>query len=136
MKLHTNQYEALEELHVYYLHKESGKLLVLDSYERVNSDTTIATFVEYKDKNQWFLYKDHKEYKGVIQYQAEIDLLEFQSDNNSMTVIETDDLSVTGVSEFGQELDAHNLGKSTLIPLFTKKYKELVEHIDDAPLPY
>ena len=133
MTLHSNQFDALEELHVYYLHKESGKLLVLDKIEGYTFADALATFVEYKDRNHKAYTED---YKGVIQYQAGLEHIHFESGDYSLAIIKTPDLTVTGVTEFGQDVEEYSLGDSTLIPLFAKKFKELEKHVEDVPLPY
>lgn len=133
MTLHSNQFDALEELHVYYLHKESGKLLVLDKVEGYTFADALATFVEYKDRNHKAYTED---YKGVIQYQASLELMHFESGDYSLATIKTSDLTVTGVTEFGQDVEAHSLGDSTLVPLFAKKFTDLEKHVEDVPLPY
>lgn len=133
MTLRSNQFDALEELHVYYLHKESGKLLVLDKVEGYTVATALATFVEYKDRNHKAYTED---YKGVIQYQASLKLMHFESGDYSLATIKTSDLAVTGVTEFGQDVEDYSLGDSTLVPLFAKKFTDLEKHVEDVPLPY
>lgn len=133
MTLHSNQFDALEELHVYYLHVESGKLLVLDKVEGYTFATALATFVEYKDRNHKAYTED---YKGVIQYQASLKLMHFESGDYSLATIKTSDLAVTGVTEFGQDVEDYSLGDSTLVPLFAKKFTDLEKYVEDVPLPY